>query len=106
MSIVTHLGQLQTPTTLHALDALAGVERVIAAQRLPELSYKAGSEVTASLCCGDYYGFADSPFGYARGVSTIAVEHGCCGFRFDPTQTLDLRTIGGFPVVTVPSFRT
>lgn len=102
VSIVTQLGQLQTPTTMHALDALAGVERVIAAERLPELSYKAGSEVPQASVAVIITGSQTLPSDMHAALAQLPLNMVVAASRFDPTQTLDLRTIGGFPVVTVP----
>ncbi|PID97464.1 MAG: DUF58 domain-containing protein [Actinobacteria bacterium] len=44
-SIVTQVGPLNASSPVLALDALSAVEEVIAAERLPELAYKAACEV-------------------------------------------------------------
>ena len=78
------------------------MERVIAAERLPELSYKAGSEVPQASVAVIITGSQTLPSDMHAALAQLPLNMVVAASRFDPTQTLDLRTIGGFPVVTVP----
>lgn len=102
VSIVTQAGQLKTPSVMHALDSLSGVERVIAAERLPELTHKAGNDVPQASVAVVITGSRTAPNDMHVALAHLPLNMIVAAIRLDASQTLDLRTIGGFPVVTAP----
>lgn len=103
VSIRTQAGPLKTATAQHALDSLAGVERVLGAERLITLAHKAGVETaqasTAVLITGSRLGMSDMHAALSRLPMGMVIA----GARIDATQPMELRTLGGMPVVSVPS---
>lgn len=103
VSIVTQMGKLKTPTIMHALDALSSVETVFAAERLPELTHKAGKEVPGASVAVVITGAKAAPSDMHAALVHLPLNMLVAAVRFDVSQPLDLRTIAGFPVVSVPT---
>lgn len=103
VSIHTQAGALKTPTIRHAMDSLSGVELVLGAERLMTLAQKAGVEAaqasTAVLITGSRTSMGDLHAALARLPLGMIVT----GARIDTDGALDLRTLGGMPVITVPT---
>ncbi len=100
VSIVTQMGKLKTPTIMHALDALAldalsSVETVFAAERLPELTHKAGKEVPGASVAVVITGAKAAPSDMHAALVHLPLNMLVAAVRFDVSQPLDLRTIAG-----------
>ena len=102
-SIVTQGGALKTPTGLRALDSLAAVELLAEAEQLPELARKAAAEVPQASVAMVVTGSRTSIASIHATLSRLPLNTTSFGARFDASGEVELRTVGGFTVVTVPS---
>lgn len=103
VSIITQGGMLKTPTGMRALDSLSGVELLTGAERLPQLTRKASNEVpqasVAMVITGEHTSMASMHAALAR----LPLNTTSFGVRFDGSRGLELHTVGGFTIASVPS---
>lgn len=103
VSMLTQAGTLKAPTPTKALDSLSGVDRLDGAERLPELARKAGAEVPQASVTVLITGSKTSLATIHTAMTQMPLTMVVASVRLDDDGTLDLRTVGGFPVVSVPS---
>lgn len=103
VSIITQLGALTTPTPMRAMDSLSGVDRLLGAERLPELARKAGSEVPQASVAVLVTGSGTSLASLHAALAQLPLNTVCTAARIEEGRPLDLHTVGGFPVATVPA---
>ena len=103
VSAHTQAGHLKTPTPLHAMDSLSGVERVLGAERVSALAQRAGTEAsqasTGVVITGSRTPLADLHAALTR----LPLDMVTAGVRVDPGASFELRTLGNTPVVVAPS---
>ena len=99
VSVHTQAGHLKTPTPMHAMDSLSGVERVLGAERISALTQRAGTEVsqasTAVVISGSRTHLADLHAALTR----LPLDMVITGVRIDTDSDFELRTLGNTPVV-------
>ena len=103
VSMITQVGALKAPTPTKALDSLSGVDRLDGAERLPELARKAGAEVPQASVTVLITGSKTSLSAIHTAMTQMPLTMVVASVRLDVDGQLDLRTVGGFPVVSVPS---
>ncbi len=103
VSIMTQGGMLTTPTGMRALDSLSGVELLTGAERLPELSRKASAEVPQASVAMVVTGARTSMASLHAALARLPLNTASFGIRFDAALELELRTVGGFTIASVPS---
>lgn len=103
VSVLTQSGTLSTPTLTQALDSLAGITPLLAAERLPELSRKAGMEVPHASASILITGGRTTPVALQSALAALPVNMMVAGVRINRDEELNLRTLGGFPLVTAPT---
>lgn len=103
VSVHTQAGHLKTPTPMHAMDSLSGVERVLGAERISALTQRAGTEVsqasTAVVISGSRTHLADLHAALTR----LPLDMVITGVRIDTDSDFELRTLGNTPVVVAPT---
>ena len=103
VSVHTQAGHLKTPTPMHAMDSLSGVERVLGAERISALTQRAGTEAsqasTAVVISGSRTHLADLHAALTR----LPLDMVITGVRIDTDSDFELRTLGNTPVVVVPT---
>lgn len=103
VSVHTQAGHLKTPTPMHAMDSLSGVERVLGAERISALTQRAGTEVsqasTAVVISGSRTHLADLHAALTRLPLDVVIT----GVRIDTDSDFELRTLGNTPVVVAPT---
>lgn len=102
-SIFTQYGRLKTPTMTHALDSLSTVDMLVAAERLPELSHKAGIDVSQASIAIVLTGSQTAPSAMHKALSKLPLNMVIVAVRIDPQHPMDMRSVGGFNVVSIPS---
>lgn len=102
-SIISQSGQLKTPTMVHALDSLSVVNTVTAAEHLPELTHKAGLDVPQASVAIVITGSLTSGKQIHTALSKLPLNLVIAALRIDKSQEMELRSIGGFNVATLPS---
>lgn len=103
VSIITQLGALKTPTPMRAMDSLSGVDRLLGAERLPELARKAGTEVPQASVAVLVTGSGTSLASLHAALAQLPLNTVCTAARIEDGGPVDLHTVGGFPVATVPA---
>lgn len=103
VSVHTQAGHLKTPTPMHAMDSLSGVERVLGAERISALTQRAGTEAsqasTAVVISGSRTHLADLHAALTR----LPLDMVITGVRIDTDSDFELRTLGNTPVVVAPT---
>ena len=103
VSVHTQAGHLKTPTPMHAMDSLSGVERVLGAERISALTQRAGTEAsqasTAVVISGSRTHLADLHAALTR----LPLDMVITGVRIDMDSDFELRTLGNTPVVVAPT---
>ena len=103
VSVHTQAGHLKTPTPMHAMDSLSGVERVLGAERISALTQRAGTEAsqasTAFVISGSRTHLADLHAALTR----LPLDMVITGVRIDTDSDFELRTLGNTPVVVAPT---
>ena len=103
VSVHTQAGHLKTPTPMHAMDSLSGVERVLGAERISALTQRAGTEAsqasTAVVISGSRTHLADLHAALTR----LPLDMVITGVRIDTESDFELRTLGNTPVVVAPT---
>lgn len=103
VSVHTQVGHLKTPTPMHAMDSLSGVERVLGAERISTLTQRAGTEAsqasTAVVISGSRTLLADLHAALTR----LPLDMVITGVRIDMEADFELRTLGNTPVVVTPT---
>jgi len=103
VSVHTQAGHLKTPTPMHAMDSLSGVERVLGAERVSALTQRAGTEAsqasTAVVISGSRTHLADLHAALTR----LPLDMVITGVRIDTDSDFELRTLGNTPVVVAPT---
>lgn len=103
VSVHTQVGHLKTPTPMHAMDSLSGVERVLGAERISALTQRAGTEAsqasTAVVISGSRTLLADLHAALTR----LPLDMVITGVRIDMDADFELRTLGNTPVVVAPT---
>ena len=103
VSVHTQAGHLKTPTPMHAMDSLSGVERVLGAERISALTQRAGTEAsqasTAVVISGSRTHLADLHAALTR----LPLDMVITGVRIDTDSDFELRTLGNAPVVVAPT---
>ena len=103
VSVHTQAGHLKTPTPMHAMDSLSGVERVLGAERISALTQRAGTEAsqasTAVVISGSRTHLADLHAALTR----LPLDMVITGVRIDTDSDFELRALGNTPVVVVPT---
>ena len=103
VSVHTQVGHLKTPTPMHAMDSLSGVERVLGAERISALTQRAGTEAsqasTAAVISGSRTPLADLHAALTR----LPLDMVITGVRIDMDADFELRTLGNTPVVVAPT---
>ena len=103
VSVHTQVGHLKTPTPMHAMDSLSGVERVLGAERINALTQRAGTEAshasTAVVISGSRTRLADLHAALTR----LPLDMVITGVRIDMASAFELRTLGNTPVVVAPT---
>ena len=103
VSVHTQVGHLKTPTPMHAMDSLSGVERVLGAERISALTQRAGTEAsqasTAVVISGSRTRLADLHAALTR----LPLDMVITGVRIDMDADFELRTLGNTPVVVAPT---
>lgn len=103
VSVHTQAGHLKTPTPMHAMDSLSGVERVLGAERISALTQRAGTEAsqasTAVVISGSRTHLADLHAALTR----LPLDMVITGVRIDTDSDFELRTLGNTPVVGAPT---
>ena len=103
VSVHTQAGHLKTPTPMHAMDSLSGVERVLGAERISALTQRAGTEAsqasTAVVISGSRTHLADLHAALTR----LPLDMVITGVRVDTDSDFELRTLGNTPVVVAPT---
>ena len=103
VSVHTQAGHLKTPTPMHAIDSLSGVERVLGAERISALTQRAGTEAsqasTAVVISGSRTHLADLHAALTR----LPLDMVITGVRIDTDSDFELRTLGNTPVVVAPT---
>ena len=102
VSILTQKGSLKAPTAMRALDSLAGVERVWAAERLPQLARHAAAEVPQASVAVLVTGSRTSATFIRSAMAHLPLSMVCATARMDAGHPMELRTIGGFRVISLP----
>lgn len=105
VSILTQVGALKAPTAMHALDSLSGVDRLLGAERTPELARKAGTEVPQASVAVLVTGSETSMASIHAALAQLPLNTVCTAARIEAGHPLELRTVGGFPVATVPDLQ-
>lgn len=101
-SIVTQGGRLKTPTAPHALDALAGIERLSVAERLVNFTHRAVTEVPQASVVIIVTGSRTSITDLHSALIKLPVSLLIAALRITPGTELESRTIAGVPVLTLP----
>lgn len=101
-SIVTQGGRLKTPTAVHALDALAGIERLSVAERLVSFTHRALSEVPQASVVIIVTGSRTSISDLHSALVKLPVSLLIAALRITPNTELESRTIAGVPVLGLP----
>lgn len=101
-SIVTQGGRLKTPTAVHALDALAGIERLSVAERLVNFTHRAVSEVPQASVVIIVTGSRTSISDLHSALVKLPVSLLIAALRITPNIELESRTIVGVPVLGLP----
>ena len=103
VSVHTQAGHLKTPTPMHAMDSLSGVERVLGAERISALTQRAGTEAsqasTAVVISGSRTHLADLHAALTR----LPLDMVITGVRIDTDSDFEPRTLGNTPVVVAPT---
>ena len=103
VSVHTQAGHLKTPTPMHAMDSLSGVERVLGAERISALTQRAGTEAsqasTTVVISGSRTHLADLHAALTR----LPLDMVITGVRIDMDADFELRTLGNTPVVVAPT---
>ena len=103
VSVHTQSGHLKTPTPMHAMDSLSGVERVLGAERINALTQRAGTEAsqasTAVVISGSRTRLAD----LHAALTQLPLDMVITGVRIDMASAFELRTLGNTPVVVAPT---
>lgn len=102
-SIFTQHGRLKTPTMTHALDSLCVVDTLYAAERLPELAHKAGIDVAEASVAVVVTGSNTTPSTMHNALAKLPLNMVVIALRIDSQHPLDMRSIGGFNVVSLPT---
>lgn len=102
VSIITQLGALKTPTPMTAMDSLSDVDRLLGAERLPELSRKAGTEVPQASVAVVVTGSTTPLSTLHAALALLPLNIMSTALRVDATQEMVMRTVGGFPVASIP----
>lgn len=101
-SIVTQGGRLKTPTAVHALDALAGIERLSVAERLVSFTHRALTEVPQASVVIIVTGSRTSISDLHSALVKLPVSLLIAALRITPNTELESRTIAGVPVLGLP----
>lgn len=101
-SIVTQSGQLKCPTAVHALDVLAGIERLSVAERLVSFTHRAVTEVPQASVVIVVTGSRTSISDLHSALVKLPVSLLIAALRIMPNTELESRTIAGVPVLGLP----
>lgn len=103
VSILTQAGGLPTSSLTHTLDSLAGISPLLAADRLPELTRKAGVEIPHASASILITGRNTTPTTLQASLASLPLNMMVTGVRIDLSDELSLRTLGGFTIISAPT---
>lgn len=103
VSILTQAGGLPTSSLTHTLDSLAGISPLLAADRLPELTRKAGVEIPHASASILITGRNTTATTLQASLASLPLNMMVTGVRIDLSDELSLRTLGGFTIISAPT---